>query len=566
MPRAGDAFLSGALPVTHSPLDRVDFQALAGKFDLEAFVEQVTTFVEDYLFPIIEDLTGLDLSILQPLIDDLKTFMDGITAALSGDPLAFFTALETIFTSSPTDFFGDLLGLFGNPTGLGTGSPSIGSLGSIPILGPIFGLFGASNATQAGNVFTNLFGLLSNPALTTTPGSFNPSTALFTGAVTEIRSLINSLTGGTTNPLSSLISSLLGTASTASTANTNASTGLSNWSTLLAGLPGISTISGLLGFLQPTTGTSGIFAPLINGITGGTTNPLSSLLSSLTGTASTASTASTNASTGLAGISTFLLNMFNGINRTTATAATQDDTYGAVASQADTVVGTAATMEQIIAALGSGSPDADDFERASLGSAWTVYSTGSGSLTIPNAHDAKWSGTGSSSEFVAYKNDKVAAGDHQTSTLVLATAIPSYPFFTPLPYGGYADLWVRMTAFASYATRTGLRFRINGNPPYNATWSLDWISSGTATNLGSGSMSIPGAGASLALEAGVDGNNRRFQARLNGTIITGADITEAGTTSQFGATYRSRGFGGKGNSGIGTAQGVPSFKQWTAQG
>jgi hypothetical protein len=47
--------------------------------------------------------------------------------------------------------------------------------------------------------------------------------------------LINGILGGTGNPLSSLFSNLLGTASTASTANTNANTGLSNWSSCSEG-------------------------------------------------------------------------------------------------------------------------------------------------------------------------------------------------------------------------------------------------------------------------------------------------------------------------------------------
>jgi hypothetical protein len=100
MPRAGDAFLSGALPVTHSPLDRVDFQTLGGEFDLEKLIEQVAQFVEDYLFPAIEQLTGLDLSILKPFLDELfdivHLLQTALSALTSGDPaqlLAFFTEL-----------------------------------------------------------------------------------------------------------------------------------------------------------------------------------------------------------------------------------------------------------------------------------------------------------------------------------------------------------------------------------------------------------------------------------------------------------------------------------------
>jgi hypothetical protein len=600
MPRAGDAFLNGGLNATHSPLQRIGYQATKKPLSFDDILQQIEDFVTTYLFPAIKSLTGIDLTTLLPLLNAFKAFMDGVTGVLSGNPTAFLGALNSIFGGGPTAWFADLLGLFGNPAGLGTGSASLPSLSNIPILGPIFGLFGASNATQAGNVFTNLFGLFSNPSLTSSPGSFNPATALFTGPVTEIRSLINSLTGGTSNPLSSLISNLLGTASTASTANTNANTGLSNWSTLLAGLPGISTISQLISWLSPGSSGSGIFATLINGVAGGTTNPLSSLISSLTGTASTASTASTTSSTNasnitslisnlfggssilsqvqpgavggvtsgaslLTDVQTFLNNIFGGITKNTNTTTSQGDALDAVSSQSNTVITTAGTMQQILAALGTGTPDSDDFERTSssnLGANWNQQQTGTGVLATPNGHDASSTGTGSSYEFTARKTNKVASTDHQTSTIVLASAFPSYPFFTPLPYGGYIDVWVRMSAFTTFATRTGLRFRVNGNPPYQATWTIDWVNSGTVTNLASGTLpSIPGAAASIAFEVGVGGNNLAYQGRVNGTPV--ANFTDS-TTRGLGNT--GRGFGGKGNSGVGTNQGVPSVQQWTAQG
>jgi hypothetical protein len=563
MPRAGDAFLNGGLNATHSPLQRIGYQATKKTLSFDDILQQIEDFVTTYLFPAIKSLTGIDLTTLLPLLNAFKAFMDGITGVLSGNPTAFLGALSSIFGGGPTAWFGDLLGLFGNPLGLGTGSPTVPSLSNIPILGPIFGLFGASNATQAGNVFTNLFSLFSNPSLTTSPGSFNPATALFTGPVTEIRSLINGVAGGTSNPLSTLISSLTGTASTATTANSNASTALSN------------------------------FTSLINGVVGGSGNPLSALISSLTGTASTTSTNSssitslitnlfggssilsqvqpgavggvTSGASLLTDVQTFLNNIFGGITKNTNTTTSQGDALDAVSSQSNTVITTAGTMQQILAALGTGTPDSDDFERTSssnLGGNWNQQQTGTGVLATPNGHDASSTGTGSSYEFTARKTNKVASTDHQTSTIVLASAFPSYPFFTPFPYGGYIDVWVRMSAFTTYATRTGLRFRINGNPPYQATWTIDWVNSGTVTNLASGTLpSIPGAAASIAFEVGVGGNNLAYQGRVNGTPV--ANFTDS-TTRGLGNT--GRGFGGKGNSGVGTAQGVPSIQQWTAQG
>lgn len=447
-----------------------------------------------------------------------------------------------------------------------------GTVGSLFDLGNFFDLSGPGNLLTglfdgvlggSGNPISSFISSLLGTQSTASTAGTNASTALG-----NIVSLINGVVGGFGNPLSALISSLLGTQSTASTAGTNATTALGNWSTLLAGIPGGSTIANFLSFLLPGSGSNGIFAPLINGITGGTTNPLSALLSNLLGTGSTASTANTNASTGLGFIGNIWDGIFGAITNLGGTGYNNTDMVSAVGSQADAVTGTSAMMEQVLAGLGVGTPDADDFERSTLNPAtnnpWYVMSTGSGSLTIPNAHDVSWSGTGSSSEFVARRNNgKVAQTNHQTSTVVLASGIPSYPLFTPFPYGGYIDLWVRMTAFTTYGTRTGYRFRVNGRAPYTATWDIDWVNAGSATNLWSGSMKIPASGASIAFEVGVNGNMRRMVARLNSTVIPGTDQTDS--TDRGLGNYH-RGFGGKGNSGIGTAQGVPKLKQWTAQG
>lgn len=81
MPRAGDAFLTGALPQSHDPLSRIDFQGIAKEFDLTALFTQVTSLFTDYLIPIIEDITGLDLSSPEAFILSLVTLiLNGGTA------------------------------------------------------------------------------------------------------------------------------------------------------------------------------------------------------------------------------------------------------------------------------------------------------------------------------------------------------------------------------------------------------------------------------------------------------------------------------------------------------
>jgi hypothetical protein len=76
MPRAADLYLTGALPADHSPLDRIDFQPhKLPPFDLEAFLDGWTLFIEEYLFPLIEDLTGVDLTFLVNILDKIRDFI-----------------------------------------------------------------------------------------------------------------------------------------------------------------------------------------------------------------------------------------------------------------------------------------------------------------------------------------------------------------------------------------------------------------------------------------------------------------------------------------------------------
>jgi hypothetical protein len=135
MPRAGDAFLNGGLNATHSPLQRIGYQATKKTLSFDDILQQIEDFVTTYLFPAIKSLTGIDLTTLLPLLNAFKAFMDGITGVLSGNPTAFLGALSSIFGGGPTAWFGDLLGLFGNPLGLGTGSPTVPSLSNIPNTG-----------------------------------------------------------------------------------------------------------------------------------------------------------------------------------------------------------------------------------------------------------------------------------------------------------------------------------------------------------------------------------------------------------------------------------------------
>lgn len=227
--------------------------------------------------------------------------------------------------------------------------------------------------------------------------------------------------------------------------------------------------------------------------------------------------------------------------------------------QADTAAANAAMWAQIQAQLGPGNPDADDFERtaSTLGANWDAYSTGTGT-TVTDGHDAVIGGGALATfEVVCRRNLKQAQGDLQRVDIVLDSA--------PASFGanGHNDLWLRMTSFSSWATRTGIRFRYSGS----GLWTLDWFTAGTATNLAAQTL-IPispkaATGGTLSFIAGAGGVARRFVAALNGREFM--DVTEVGTTSQYGSSYRYRGFGGKAENLL-----IPfnpgKLRQWTATG
>jgi hypothetical protein len=86
MPRAVDPALNGGgLPISHSPLNRMP-TSVATDFDLLKFLEEVITAlphaIETLLFPAIEDMTGIDLSVLLPLLQLLELDFSSPTAFL----------------------------------------------------------------------------------------------------------------------------------------------------------------------------------------------------------------------------------------------------------------------------------------------------------------------------------------------------------------------------------------------------------------------------------------------------------------------------------------------------
>lgn len=252
--------------------------------------------------------------------------------------------------------------------------------------------------------------------------------------------------------------------------------------------------------------------------------------------------------------------IFNSLMGLDGSGRSQDNLSSAVGGTAGAIAGLAAAVAQWNASQGPGNPDSDAFERTAgtLGSGWNSYSTGTGT-TVTDGHNAVMAaGVLSTFECVHRRNAVFAAGNTQKTELVLDSA----------PVGviignGHNDLWLRCSAFTTWAGRTGLRLRYSAN----GAWTLDWFNSGTATNIANSGLTfitpLATQGATLSFYAGFGGVDRRFVGTLNS--IPFMDVTELGTTTQLGSGFRNRGFGGKSES-LGINFDPGKLRQWTATG
>lgn len=211
--------------------------AIQGFFTIgKSAFDQVASIFEKIPFigPIVHAITGIvdgGLNDISLFFGDLLGIFGGPTGLGTGNvnlaPFAnipifgpfldvVFDFVEPIFGGvlgggSPLDIFfnifNDVLGLFGNPSGMGTGDPIIGAVENIPILGPFLGMFvqffeditggifggGASSSGPLGGffgIFNDLFGLLGNP---TGLGTGSPS---ILNDIPILGPLINTLIGG----------------------------------------------------------------------------------------------------------------------------------------------------------------------------------------------------------------------------------------------------------------------------------------------------------------------------------------------------------------------------------
>lgn len=259
--------------------------------------------------------------------------------------------------------------------------------------------------------------------------------------------------------------------------------------------------------------------------------------------------------------------LFGGFTQNFSAPADQPAVADAASGVAQSITGAQAGLAQLQAALSPGTPDSDDFERSASGNwtttQWMVMEDGNGGDASLDGHNAIWAADYTKdSEMVARRLVKAASTDNQTVAVVLNSGIG---YVTD---GNAAlDLWLRMSAFTTYATRTGVRFRFWGNKD----WELASFNAGTKSVITSGTHSKSVGSGTFSFEAGQSLAARRFVAKINAEPIM--DFTEAGTTSLIGAAYRNRGAGLRGEYSVLGYIALPlqeiqpcSLKQWTATG
>lgn len=244
-------------------------------------------------------VTGtLGQSIIQPLIDavslgfggssglgfgGLQSFLGGLSFAGIGfnDLIALFPYAATGLTgaSGLGAIFGDLTGLLGNPTAIGSGTPVLPGIGSIPLLGGL--LSGGSLLTSlipgldASKIISGTFSAaLMQPLIDAIATGFGGGTGLNFGSLT---SLLSAIPGA-----SQVITTLIGALSPGSLLT--GTSGMGSVLTDLFHLIGQPTGMGTGSPTLPALSNIPLLSPLqslVDQVIGGTNNPVSALVSYL---------------------------------------------------------------------------------------------------------------------------------------------------------------------------------------------------------------------------------------------------------------------------------------------
>jgi hypothetical protein len=186
MPTAGDAYLvGGALPLTHNPLQRIGFTPQKLIPDIGDILAALEAWIETFLFPAIEELTGIDLSAFlaatHSVIANLETIFGSLNPE-SGvfDPQAALQAMINLLIDLGMNLPMALIQELG------------GFSSGVPILPQLLSAITGSSTTGGGGLggltsfFSNLFGGLDLSAS-------NPIIAAIDAAVSSIPGVQNIL-------------------------------------------------------------------------------------------------------------------------------------------------------------------------------------------------------------------------------------------------------------------------------------------------------------------------------------------------------------------------------------
>lgn len=624
MPLAGDAFLNGPLPAQNNPLIRMGSSVQTPLFDLAAFLNQWTQFVETYLFPIIKNLTGVDLTALAPILKTITDFIGSFTGVFSGSPLSFFTSLFNLFGGAANmgqagNFFTNLLSLFGNPLGL-LGAPGgfnpatiltswiTGTINPLNLLTTVtdftslLNIFGGTGGglSSVSNVFTNLlklFNLSGVTGLSGSPGSFSPTSILtswITGLINPLN-LLAPLTGGLlslgnipglptsqitsgTFPMSMVTNllSLFEAFAGVGGSLTNATNMVTNLLKLF-NLSGVSGLTGSPGSFNPSSILSSWITTLIN--------PLGLLATLSGGIIPTGQIP--NITLGMStDLQSVVDKIFQGLNNSTATGNPVSSVLSSIQTVPTDITNalmglsgtwghtdsSAALQSQTDIVKGNAAQIAQLKAALAKGTSDSDAFERTSSTNLGTGWDQYYSTTGLTwatpnghdASWSGTAGDVVCRKVSTVSTgdlQIVQVALATAAGSWPFPAAnGQDDIWCRMSTFTTWATRTGMRMRFGADKSLK----LSAFNSGAETVLWSGTTTNqPAAGALLEFDAGMASNPRRFVAKINGIVVM--DFTETGTTSQLGAGFRKWGHGARAEvSGIVTFS-PGSMSQWTAQ-
>lgn len=242
------------------------------------------------------------------------------------------------------------------------------------------------------------------------------------------------------------------------------------------------------------------------------------------------------------------------------------DSYDAMASQSSATTDNSSQIASLWAALSANPGASDDFERtassSSLGSNWDeAYGSGNGHWGT-DGHAAYWvpqAPNGNRESLCRWigATGATSSTDYQTVSMVLGSAA-DVDGVSYLLGNATNDLIARCDS----AKSNYIRFRVCGN----GDWTLSKCISGTLTTMASGSASRAGSGAVLTLIAGDKVNTvpRYYTAKINGSTVASGVYSD--TTSNYGASYRCWGLGGRAEGTIFFPQDKPGkINAWVAQ-